>query len=131
MSRAIKCICIDDTKRPVEIPVTSWPKKGNEYHITHIFLMMQQGKIKGCELAEFDISECVPFNCYRLDRFAISKDDIGKLMQMIKECDELNRVDEAQIKELVEGMPTITTHSNDHYTDALLYAVHHLKYKKR
>lgn len=129
MSRAIRCVCIDDSNRPVEVPANKWPKEGQEYHITHIFLMMQQGKIQGCELAEFDISMCVPFNCYRLNRFAIHKDDLEKLMQMIKDCDELNTIDDDKVRELVEDMPLITTNTNDHLTDALLYAVHHLKYK--
>mgnify|MGYP003636088786 FL=1 len=89
MSRSIECICINDANRPSEIPQDRWVKVSEKYHVTHIFLMMQQNKIQGCELAEFDISDCVPYNCYRLDRFAFTEENFKKLMEMVKDCDHL------------------------------------------
>src|SRR5690606_5769058 len=105
MSNSIKCVCADDSDRPKEIPESKWPKKGNEYHVTHIFLMKNQGNIKGCELAEFDISMCHPYNCYRLSRFAFTEEDFLKLLAMIKRCDKLNEFSDLDIQRLVDDVP--------------------------
>ena len=104
MSISVRCKCIDDNNKPSEIPLNKWVKKGKEYKITHIFIMLNQGSIQGCELAEFDISMHNPYNCYRLSRFAIHKDDIKKLFQMIKDCDELNELSDVDINKLVEQL---------------------------
>ena len=69
----VKCICIDDKKKPSIIPDSKWIKEGEVYHITHIFIQKLQGDIQGCEIAETDISQYKPYNCFRLDRFAIIK----------------------------------------------------------
>ena len=95
----IPCICIDSENKPSEIPSNKWVVKGNEYHITHVFNQIQQKGIKGVELAEFDISECVPFNCYRLDRFAFTEENLFKLIEMMENCTELNNIDISEITE--------------------------------
>jgi len=84
----IPCICIDDKHKPLEIPSSRWVKEGNEYHIVHVYHQHQQKGIKGVELSEFDISDCVPYNCYRLDRFAFTEENIQKLMELMQDCTE-------------------------------------------
>ena len=100
----IYCICIDDKHKPLEIPSSRWVKEGDEYHIVHVYNQQQQKGIKGVELSEFDISDCVPYNCYRLDRFAFTKENIHKLIQMMQDCTELDNID---ISSIVEKLTSI------------------------
>lgn len=79
--------------------LTKWLVKGQEYHITHVYNNIQQNGIKGVELFEHDISECVPYNCYRLGRFAFTEDNLNKLIEMMQDCTELNNVDISSIVE--------------------------------
>ena len=95
----IPCICVDDKGKPLEIPSSKWVKKGVEYHIVHVYNQQEQNGINGVELAEFDISDCVPYNCYRLDRFAFTQDNLDKLIQMMQDCTELNDIDISSIVE--------------------------------
>jgi len=106
----IPCICIDSKNRPVEIPISKWVIENNEYHITHVFHQYQQNRIKGVELAEHDISECVPFNCYRLDRFAFTQENLLKLIELMNQCTELDNID---ISKIVEKLTTIETVENE------------------
>ena len=100
----IPCICIDDKNRPLEVPVSKWVVKEQEYHITHVYHQYQQKGIKGVELAEFDISDCVPYNCYRLDRFAFTEENLLKLIELVQQCTELDSVD---ISSIVEKLTSI------------------------
>ena len=88
----VECICIDSKNKPVEIPLNKWIKENEIYNITHIYNQIQQQGIKGVELLEFDIFECIPFNCYRLDRFAFTAENLKKLIEMMKDCTELNDI---------------------------------------
>jgi hypothetical protein len=99
----IRCICIDDTRKPKEIPSDKWVKIGNIYHITHIYKQINQPGLKGVELAEFDISMCSPYNSYRLSRFAIHEDDLQKFIELCKMTNELNNIDiQNFVEELIE-----------------------------
>ena len=89
----IPCVCVDDKNRPVEIPTSKWVKDGEKYHITHVYHQYQQKGIKGVELSEFDISDCAPYNCYRLDRFAFTEEDLLKLIELMQQCTELTDID--------------------------------------
>ena len=100
----IPCICVDDKHKPLEIPFCKWVVKGQEYHITHVYNNIHQNGIKGVELFEHDISECLPYNCYRLDRFAFTEENLKKLIEMMKDCTELNNVD---ISSIVEKLTSV------------------------
>lgn len=102
----VRAICIDDSNRPNEIPISKWPKKEKWYHITYIYVMVMQGGIQGCELSEFDISDNAPYNCYRLSRFAIHEDDIELLFALIKACDEMNALSDLDIQKYVDTLET-------------------------
>lgn len=97
----IPAICIDDTKKPEIIPDSLWVKKGNQYHIIHIYKMVNQDNIQGCELKELDISSYIPYNCFRLSRFAFRKEDLDNLIELMKLCTELDSV---KIDELVQEL---------------------------
>lgn len=64
---------------------------------------MNQPGVKGVELAEFDISMCKPYNSYRLNRFAISIEDLEKWIKMCKDTSEMNDIDvDAFVTELIK-----------------------------
>lgn len=91
--KGVKCICLDDSNRPNDIPQSKWIKQGEEYHITHIFNMVTQGSVIGCEIAETDISMYAPYNCFRITRFGFQEEDIEKLLELMSHCSELNDID--------------------------------------
>ena len=96
----IKCICIDDSNRPNEIPIEKWCKKGEEYRITHIYKMALQGNILGCSIYELPLGEdCAPYEMFRMSRFAFSIDDVSKVIELAKLCSDLDGLD---IEELIE-----------------------------
>lgn len=95
----IPCVCVDDIGKPLEIPSSKWVKEGEKYHITHVYHQYQQNGIKGVELYEFDISNCVPYNCYRLDRFAFTEEGLLMLIELMNQCTELNNIDISSIVE--------------------------------
>ena len=95
----VKCTCIDDKNKPAEIPSSSWVKVEESYHITHVYYHPNQG-IQGCSLYEKPLGEdCAPYETFKLSRFGISVDDLEKLIELIKNCTELNDVD---IQALIE-----------------------------
>jgi hypothetical protein len=67
----IKVICIDDTHRPNEIPISHWIKKGEVYHIIQIDKLLMQGGQFGCKLQEIDNDKFAPYQYFRLTRFAL------------------------------------------------------------
>lgn len=95
----VKCTCIDDKNKPAEIPTSSWVKVEESYHITHIYYHVNQG-IQGCSLYEKPLGEdCAPYESFKLSRFGINVDDLKKLIELIKNCTELN---DLNIKSLIE-----------------------------
>ena len=99
----IKAICIDDKNRPKEIPAEKWVKEGTIYNIKHVYYMVNQG-IQGCDLWEFNIKDCKPYDCFRLSRFGIDIRDVGKLMELIKACNDLDDVSDSEILESIEEL---------------------------
>lgn len=81
----IRALCINDSNKPVEISPKKWIKKDQEYHINHIYWHPQQG-ISGYELSEIFLDySCFPYQSFAANRFAIFKEDIDKLGQMLKD----------------------------------------------
>ena len=96
----IKATCIDSEGKPKEIPQSKWLEKDKEYHIIKITIHKNQNNIQGCELAEISLDEsCLPYEYFKLDRFAISKDDLEALIELMKLSSELNDV---EIGELIK-----------------------------
>jgi hypothetical protein len=98
----IKCICIDDKNKPEIIPEERWIKAGEVYHVTHIYKQVNQGNILGCLLSEKDISVYIPYNCFRLSRFAFNEEDLPALIKMFEETNELNNIDISELMEQLE-----------------------------
>lgn len=100
----IRVVCVDDSNKPKEIPKEKWVIKGKNYNITWVYKMVNQKGIQGVSLSEIDISNYKPYNCFRLNRFAIAKEDFDNLIELIKHCTELSDVD---INKLVEDLQLV------------------------
>lgn len=96
----VKCKCVNDSNMPVEFPISKWVKKDNEYHITHVYYHVEQG-ISGVELSEINLNDCYPFVSFKMDRFAISMEDLEKLLELIKDCNDLSDI-EIDVDKLIE-----------------------------
>jgi len=96
----IHCICIDDTNKPKEIPAEKWVTKDASYNIIHVSIHTLQGGIQGVTLKEITLDEsCMPYQSFRLSRFAVQLKDIEKLMELMRNCSELSNID---IMKLIE-----------------------------
>ena len=89
----IECLCIDDTNRPNEIPMSNWIQKGFKYHIIHVYFN-ELSQCNGAELAEVKIpANSRPYTAYKLSRFAFKEEDLERLKELIKNCNELDNFD--------------------------------------
>jgi hypothetical protein len=96
----IRCICIDDSGKPDVIPITHWVKKGETYHINYVYKMLLMGGILGVTLNEIDLMQLnCGYECFKLTRFAIHKEDLQALLQLFKDCHEFN---ELNLEEMLE-----------------------------
>lgn len=94
----IECLCINGKEKPKEVPLQNWIQEGFKYHITHVHYHPKQG-ISGVDLAEVKLPPDCPYETFKLSRFGITLDNLEKLIQMIKNCSELNSF---QIDKLIE-----------------------------
>jgi len=82
----IEAICIDDTKRPKEIPVDKWVKKGETYYIIYTVWSIPSQAL-GVHLDEIALDDCcLPYEYFAASRFAFTHENLLLLMQMIKDC---------------------------------------------
>ena len=88
----IEVICINDKFRPREIPDSDWVKEGESYHITHVSIQVNQLEggqpVLGCDLYEKPLSmeKHAPYECWRLARFGVTKENLEALKQLIEDC---------------------------------------------
>ena len=101
----IEVICVDDKNRPKEIPAIDWVKEGEQYHVTHISLQVNQMEngqvVSGCDLYEkpLSIEKHSPYECFRLSRFACTKENVEALIQMMIDCYNLPKI---EVEKLIE-----------------------------
>ena len=88
----LKVICINDQHRPNEVPTTRWIKKGDTYHVIEITKLNAQGGVYGCKLAEINNDDLVPYQFFRLDRFAVPM--LDKIKDEILEQIDISDLDE-------------------------------------
>jgi hypothetical protein len=96
----IPCYCINDSDKPEEIPMRQWVKRGEKYHVTHVYKQLLQQNQLGFLLREINLKGCAPYNCYLSSRFLFLEKDLPKLIEMIEACGELNDLD---ISELINS----------------------------
>ena len=102
----IKCICINDNDKPKEIPQEKWIKKGNNYHIIWILKMVNQNNIQGVQLAEISLDNYLPYEAFKMSRFAINSKDLEKLIKLMQDCTDFNKeliIDLVKNIELIEN----------------------------
>lgn len=101
---SVRIICIDDTKKPNEIPPNLWVKKDEVYHILMIKYSIPS-KTMAYSLEEIELDEsCAPYEVFDHKRFAIHQDDIDEFKQLAEDCTELNGI---EIEELTKELELI------------------------
>lgn len=89
----IETICLDSSGRPAEVFEGEWVTKGMRYNITHVYWHEKQG-IQGCALREVQMTgRSLPYVSYRLNRFGFTQEGLNQLIEMIKNCSDLNDFD--------------------------------------
>lgn len=84
----IKCICIDDSARPNDIPLSKWVKNGEEYHIIFATIVLPQGLL-AFQLHEIDLDNtCYPYEYFSASRFAIDYEDRKRLEKLVMDSAE-------------------------------------------
>lgn len=87
----IKGTCINDSNKPGEIYPEHWVKKGEKYSILMIYNMVEQEGILGVVLKEIDLEKMgYSYSCFKMDRFSFDLQDLEALVQLCKDCAELN-----------------------------------------
>lgn len=84
----MKLICINDSDRPNEIPISKWIKKGNQYTAIKFNKMNMQGGILGVQLEEIDLSDCFPHTHFLASRFLPLEPLKEKESENIEELEE-------------------------------------------
>lgn len=103
MGKGIRCICVDAKNKPKEIPTKKWVVEQEKYTITHIFKHPNQNNIQGVELAEINLNGCHPYESYKLSRFIVNMEDFDKLLEMLKDCTDLNDIEiDSFVKDMIE-----------------------------
>lgn len=90
----IPCICIDDSNRPNDIPLSKWVKEGDTYHVIHATIVLPQG-ILGIKLNEIDLdANCIPYTFFSANRFAFDHKDMDSMKNMIMMSVVLDHIEE-------------------------------------
>ena len=89
----VKCVCLDDSNKPKEIPDHLWVVQGTEYHIICVYWHPRQG-VQGVDLLEIALDDnCYPFETYQLRRFGFTQKEMEQLRELAMLCNELDEVD--------------------------------------
>lgn len=105
----IPCICIDAKNKPKEVDSKFWITEGEIYHVNLLMRNKIQDtptiKMYSVGLEEVQMDEtCLPYQYYRIDRFAFRPEDISKLIELGKLCSEVDWDSPIDIDELI-GKP--------------------------
>jgi hypothetical protein len=90
----IPVICVDDENRPKEIKIHKWLKENNEYHViftcTAFLDAAHTKKTLAFQLAEIELGDDeYPYEYFTAKRFAITKENLLLLEQLIKDCNDI------------------------------------------
>lgn len=84
----VEAICIDDANRPKQIPINKWVKKGQKYTIIYTVKVLPQNEI-GVILSEIELTDKeLPYEYFLLRRFAFTEENLKKLIELIKDCND-------------------------------------------
>jgi hypothetical protein len=78
----MKVICVNDSDRPNEIPLSKWVKKDKLYTIIKVWHIRMKPGTYGVELAEIDLSDCFPYLYFSATRFKpMNQEDIEAILE--------------------------------------------------
>lgn len=84
----VECVCIDDKRRPKEIPANKWVKEGNKYNIIYTVTVLPQKEL-GVVLSEIELTDNeLPYEYFLARRFAFTEENLKKLIELIKDCND-------------------------------------------
>lgn len=86
----IKCLCINDSNKPNQIPQDKWIEKGKEYTILFSMTVLPQKQL-AFQLNEIDLDDsCSPYTWFLANRFSFREEDLEALIEFIQECNRIN-----------------------------------------
>jgi hypothetical protein len=87
---SVECICINDKNRPREIPAAKWVKEGEKYTVIYTVTVLPQKQL-GFHLAEIELTDNeLPYEYFLASRFGFTQDNLQKLIELIKDCSEID-----------------------------------------
>lgn len=92
----IPVICVNDTGRPAEVPISKWVRKGERYTIVG-FSRMIAYNCMGVWLEEIDISTYHPYKVFRAERF-VEEDALKSLDERLEQLLEEARTEYAELE---------------------------------
>ena len=85
----IKCLCVDDSNKPNQIPQEKWLEKGKEYTLAFTMTVLPQRQL-ALQVEEIDLDDsCSPYTWFLANRFNFREEDLKKLIEFIKECNHI------------------------------------------
>jgi hypothetical protein len=97
----ITILCIDDSNRPEDIPVTHWIKEGQVYTLKNVkSLLMQSGQL-GLQVDEINLLELEnQYEFFSLYRFSIQEKDIKAFKDVIIASYKADKISTDDLNEL-------------------------------
>jgi len=81
----MKVLCINDKKKPEQIPQSQWIEEGVIYTVTNVINLPLQSGIAGFLLKEVSLSpDCFPYEFYNSNRFGIILDNVEELSELLE-----------------------------------------------
>lgn len=85
----IKCLCIDVSRKPIEIPKKKWLELKQQY--TAVALIRDKNGVLGIQVAEIDLDEsCAPYEMFAISRFLFKLEDMDSLAELGKLCSTMD-----------------------------------------
>jgi len=82
----MRVLCINDKKKPEQIPQSQWIEEGVIYTVTKAIHLPLQPGIAGFLLKEVSLSQdCFPYEFYSSNRFGIILDNVEEVSELVEE----------------------------------------------
>ena len=96
----IKCLCVDDSNKPNQIPKDKWVEKGKEYTILFSMTVLPQKQL-AFQVNEIDLDDsCSPYTWFLANRFAFREEDLQRLIEFIQDCNQITFSVNELVKEI-------------------------------
>ena len=96
----IKCLCINDRDKPIQIPNEKWLEKGREYTLLFSMTVLPQKQL-AFQLNEIDLDDsCSPYTWFLANRFAFREEDLQRLIEFIQDCNHITFSVNELVKEI-------------------------------